>query len=201
VPGYFQVKTEAGMVVVIGEDLEPDIPQGMNRGEREAAERAAQPQPAPSRLKQALQARRQEDADVSPPGNPGVPRGSQSEAHRRAIAEGKARKKAEREAAEQAAQAAQGALADVIVEEIPDPGTSPFESAPPALRLVDRPPVVDPAATPATTSAADAPPAAAGVHNALRWAIGQGARQNLSVGALRLMVDTLEAVEKEVLRG
>ena len=49
VEGYHQVKTSAGVVVVIGEDLEAAVPQGMHRGEREAAERAKHPPPPPTR--------------------------------------------------------------------------------------------------------------------------------------------------------
>lgn len=194
VQGYFQVKTDAGIVIVAGEDLEPDIPDGMQRGEREAAARAAQPQPEPTRLQRALRERRQESEAMSPTGSPGKPRGPQSEAHKRAIADGKARKKAEREAREQ--------LAGVEVETLEEREGEPV-AATPALQAVEPPAPPDPAplARQRFSTPTDQPRPAMGVHDALRWAIGVGAEQHLSVAALRLMVDTLEAVEREVLHG
>lgn len=68
IPGYVQVKSmEHGVFAVRAEDLEPDIPPpGQHRGEREAAARAAGPQPAPeSRLRQALKERRAREREAA----------------------------------------------------------------------------------------------------------------------------------------
>lgn len=212
--GYYQVKTDDGLIVVDGADLAPHIPEGPHRGEREATARAAQPQPEPTRLQRAIAERRQQAEGPTPattshdpvnavkpaaaPGGKGKQRSPQSEQHRQAIRDGKARAKAEREARTR--------FSDVTVEDIPDPDASP-EATPPTLRLVERPPVDSPAVVPATepdgavmAGQTVSPPVSAGVDDALRWAIGQGARQRLSVAALRLMVDTLEAVEQEIQR-
>lgn len=207
VSGYFQVKTDAGVIVVAGEDLAPHIPEGPNRGEREAAERAARPQPEPTRLQRAIAERREQQAkgelppesqapvaaeseSVKAAGGRGKKRGPQTEEHRQAVRDGIARAKAEREA--------RNRFSDVTVEEIPDPDIKP-EPDRPTLRLVERPPVAPPAVV-AATEPDGAPLDSAGVDDALRWAIGQGARQRLSVAALRLLVDTLEAVEQEIRR-
>lgn len=197
IQGYYQVKTDDGMMVVDGAELEPHIPEGPGRAEREAAARAAQPQPEPTRLQRAIAERRSAATTshdpvnaVKPTGGKGKSRAPQTEEHKQAIRDGKARAKAEREA--------RNRFADVTVEEIPDPGEVP-EPTPPTLRLVERPPVEPPAVVPATDPDG-APLAGSGVDDALRWAIGQGARQRLSVSALRLMVDTLEAVEQEIQR-
>lgn len=189
VEGYHQVKTSAGVVVVIGEDLEAAVPQGMQRGEREAAERAKHPPDEPTRLQRARLERRKEEAEMSPPDGQDKLRGPRSEDAKQAVRDGVARKKAERKAAA-------AALANVTVETMVEQDGAPAAPARP-LRLVAAEP-------PATLEPASAAPperhrfGAQPVEDALRFAIAAGAEQRLSVAALRRMLDTLEAVEQEV---
>lgn len=166
------------------------------RAQRRADELTAAAEPErQARLAAQRQRAAEPDEPATPPpadatGQPARGRGSRGpmpEAQRQAIRDGIQRRKAEQEA-----------LAGVEVETLEERDGAPVAPAP-ALRLIEPATSPPPARTRFTAPPDDAPRPAVGVHDALRWAIAAGAEQRLSVGALRLLVDTLEAVEAEVL--